>query len=591
VQAKTQKHSEFSRSEEIELLRIIADSVGAQFFIPKTSENESKFVTEADFRAWQSGDRYPSGPGAEASCMIGEKQRFFHWFLEFPDVMKQGGFDCILGNPPYLGGQALRGTFGPAFCKYMQWQYSPAGLSELAVYFLRRAYDLICPHGFVSLITTNSIIDGNIRKDGLEYIVSNGGEINMADSNKQWSGAANLYVSLLAVHKGRWTGLKLLNGQPVQQINTFFEEAEHLSQPMKLVESSNWVYQGSIVLGDGFILTRQQARNIITSCPKNRKVIRKIINGKELTSDPFQKPKRRVIDFFNMTIQEAQQFVEPFEIVSELIRPERMQLKDTPSNKKSRSNWWQYAAFRKSLYSKIRNLPKCFVATATTKYLNFSAMPTDYVFTHAVFVFATDRWDLFSVVQSSLHEVWARKYSGSLETRLRYSPSYCFENFTFPDGLWETVNPALGEIGEQYHSHRKELMEFLELGLTKIYNLFHMKDLNWELVTQVTKNSTVATEGYEALMKLRELHVELDNAVRDAYGWHDLDLEHDLYEIETLPENDRVRYTISPAARSELLKRLFAENQARATAESQSTPPTARNSNSEQSLNLLDDDR
>ena len=64
-------------------------------------------------------------------------------------------------------------------------------------------------------------------------------------------------------------------------------------------------------------------------------------------------------------------------------------------------------------------------------------MPTDYVFTHALYVFTTDRWDLFSVAQSTLHEVWARKYSGSLKQDLRYSPSKCFNTFAFPAGLWQ----------------------------------------------------------------------------------------------------------------------------------------------------------
>jgi hypothetical protein len=63
-------------------------------------------------------------------------------------------------------------------------------------------------------------------------------------------------------------------------------------------------------------------------------------------------------------------------------------------------------------------------------------------------------------------------------------------------------------------------------------------------------------------------------AVRDAYGWQDLPLEHDFYEVETLPENDRVRYAISPAARKELLKRLLAENHRRAAAESAAVAQT-----------------
>lgn len=42
-----------------------------------------------------------------------------------------------------------------------------------------------------------------------------------------------------------------------------------------------------------------------------------------------------------------------------------------------------------------------------------------------------------------------------------------------------------------------------------------------------------------------------------AYGWEDIDLSHDFYEVDYLPENDRVRYTISPDARKEVLKRLL----------------------------------
>ena len=178
------------------------------------------------------------------------------------------------------------------------------------------------------------------------------------------------------------------------------------------------------------------------------------------------------------------------------------------------------------------------------------------------------------MVQSTLHEVWARKYSGSLETRLRYSPSECFDTFAFPAGLWQTADTGLAELGERYHAHRKALMLSLWLGLTTIYNLFHVRNLSPEIVVQVSKkDADTAASGFEALLELRRLHVQLDLAVRDAYGWQDIDLEHGFYEIETLTENDRVRYTISPAARREVLTRLLTENHARAEAEAKKPAP------------------
>jgi len=208
------------------------------------------------------------------------------------------------------------------------------------------------------------------------------------------------------------------------------------------------------------------------------------------------------------------------------------------------------------------------------------SMPSSIIFTEALKIFTTDRWDLYAVMQSNLHEVWARKYSGAIKQDLRYSPTRCFATFAFPERLWQTTNPGLASIGERYHEHRKSLMLSLWLGLTDVYNLFHARDLTPAMVAKVSKKSAEeAARGYNGLLELRRLHVQLDLAVRDAYGWQDLPLDHDFYEVETLAENDRVRYTISPAARKDVLRRLLKLNHERAEAEKAATssPKPKRN--------------
>lgn len=69
------------------------------------------------------------------------------------------------------------------------------------------------------------------------------------------------------------------------------------------------------------------------------------------------------------------------------------------------------------------------------------------------------------------------------------------------------------------------------------------------------------------IFQLRKLHKQMDEAVLEAYGWHEdsnygppINLAHDFYEIDYLPENDRIRFTISPEARKEILKRLLLLN-------------------------------
>ena len=117
-------------------------------------------------------------------------------------------------------------------------------------------------------------------------------------------------------------------------------------------------------------------------------------------------------------------------------------------------------------------------------------------------------------------------------------------------------------------------MQDLCLGLTTTYNLFHTRDLSLAAVGKASKgDSDTAASCLRNLLELRRLHVALDLAVRDAYGWQDLDLAHDFYEVEYLPENDRVRYTISPGARREVLKRLLAENHDRAEVEAATPTP------------------
>jgi DNA-binding GntR family transcriptional regulator len=99
----------------------------------------------------------------------------------------------------------------------------------------------------------------------------------------------------------------------------------------------------------------------------------------------------------------------------------------------------------------------------------------------------------------------------------------------------------LDSIGERYHSYRKQIMLARQEGLTKTYNRFH--DPN---------------ESSEDIQKLRDLHVEMDNAVAEAYGWSDLKLDHGFHETK-----QGLRYTISETARRDVLQRLLKLNHER----------------------------
>jgi hypothetical protein len=515
IRDKKARFEEFSEGGDAFYLSQIAAIPIAQFYLPKTADQRDLHITDGEFREYWTGTRRPQGQASAAAWGVARNKRFFHWFLEFPEIVARGGFDCILGNPPYLGGTYLSGTYGYPFCEYVKWEYQPTGLSELVTFFVRRVYGLLRPNGFTAFITTNSIKDGDIRKDGLEQIVSKGGSINFAIRGIKWPGRANLVVSLIAIFSGRWDKTYVLDNKKVDIISSYLEDYQDAGTPSPLVENSNRVFEGSKFLGDGFMLSGDTADTMLSKDPRLSEVIFPVLNGQDLNTHPQNRPSRQIINFFDWTLETAETYTEAFKHLEETVKLQRqsnLRVANIP--------WWQYERPRTELYQKLKKLIQCFAVARTTKHLNFSAVPTDYVFTDALDIFTTDRWDLYAVVQSTLHEVWARKYSGALKQDLRYSPSKCFDTFPFPAGMWQTANPALAGVGEAYHEHRRGLMRQLWLGLTDIYNLFHAADLSPALVAKVSKQpAAVAEAGYHGLLELRRLHVVLDEAVRDAYGW------------------------------------------------------------------------
>jgi hypothetical protein len=68
------------------------------------------------------------------------------------------------------------------------------------------------------------------------------------------------------------------------------------------------------------------------------------------------------------------------------------------------------------------------------------------VYGHALVVFPLETNSAFCILQSRIHEIWARFFGSSMKDDLRYTPSNCFETFPFPLD-WET-NPTLETVGK-----------------------------------------------------------------------------------------------------------------------------------------------
>ena len=613
--------------EKMALVRLGADLLVAATLHPDKSMRQSKLLAwQSDYSRLMDGmDDLRRGvfrPESQASAdthTLSERlrreadalldgRRPFHWPLELPEVFLEErreapgtqlmldaftselaplfagdsgggvtandspGFSAIVGNPPFQGGQKITGALGVPYRDYLVETLAGGqrGSADLCAYFFLRVGGMLRHDGMSGLVATNTIAQGDTREVGLDQLVARGFSIPRAVPSRPWPGLAAVEVAHIWLRRGAWHGSFTLNDQPVAAISPFLTvPGATIGTPYRLKANEESSFIGSYVLGLGFVLTPEEAAALIAKDSRNCEALFPYLNGEDLNSRPDQSPSRWVINFHDWPLEKAESYPDLMAIVRTKVKPEREKLGvGNPTAKDRSRRWWQFARQTMNLYARIARMERVLVVARITKYIGFVFVPMEQIYNEKIIVVTDDGYVRFAVLQSELHEIWARTYSSTLETRLNYTPSDCFETFPFPACLQaepltqrgkdaeaqseeasETSAPSrlsgfalkLESIGEQYHEHRQHIMRERQEGLTKTYNRFHAPG---ETAADITE--------------LRRLHVELDNAVAATYGWQALDLGHGFHETK-----QGVRYTISEAARRAVLDRLLALNHAR----------------------------
>jgi hypothetical protein len=242
--------------------------------------------------------------------------------------------------------------------------------------------------------------------------------------------------------KSSWAGTRKLNGKTVAYISSHLGEVEAWS-PKKLESNAGLVFQGSITLGDGFLVDEDFVTTALADDPEYEDVLYPYLIGREVYQHPEHEPGRHVINFFDWTEEASRRYSSAFSIVEREVRPER----EKQNGAGAKRAWWLHLRPRPELYHKIgrgelfqshppdwiddsHRLERVIVfATGATKYPCFTMVPNEYIYANTVCVVASDSFGLLGCLSSDIHAVWAFEQGSRLHERLRYTHGDIFETF------------------------------------------------------------------------------------------------------------------------------------------------------------------
>ncbi len=541
-------------SDALGTVRMLGDLVIAAYFGESTDKGRKKAIENVGVKvqSWLSTGQFESElRGMVVDLREGERGvPAFHWEIEFPEVFSREnpGFDCFVGNPPFLGGSRISEDLGPGYAALLQACYADArGKSDLVAYFFRQSFLFTRAKGTLGLVTTNTIREGDTRYTGLRWIRANGGEIFNARRRFRWPGLAAVVVCIVHMCRGSVTTECELDGKRCDKINAYLFPVGADDNPLLLGNNSKYVFSGINPNGRGFVLSPDERK---LYSPRSIAHIKEYIGGEELNDDARLEHQRYIIDVGECDEEYLRSFPELYARLSATVRIQRQ----SAGEERLRRLWWVFSRPARELSKACATVSEVLASSRHTKHLAFGIQPSIRVFSDAVTVFVLPSRIGFAILQSRVHEVWARFFGSSLEDRLRYIPEDCFETFPFPPD-WEH-NQNLEAIGKEYYEFRAALMIKNNEGLTKTYNRFHAPD-----------------ETSAEIKRLRDLHAQMDRAVLDAYGWNDIGPEYDFR-----PQLDEsIRYTWGEETRDEVLARLLECNRVMAAKEAEHAKDAKKN--------------
>ena len=176
----------------------------------------------------------------------------------------------------------------------------------------------------------------------------------------------------------------------------------------------------------------------------SEEVVQPWVNGRDITS------RRRgmwIIDFGDMSSEQAALYEAPFEYVNSNVRPQREKPKSTIAN------WWLHERPRPDMRKALQGINRYLATPRVSKHRLFAWMGSETLSDSAIITFARDDGLHFRGIAIALSRTVGSGDGTQLETWPRYTPTTCFETFPFPRPT-EEQREAIGAAAAELNSLR-----------------------------------------------------------------------------------------------------------------------------------------
>jgi predicted type IV restriction endonuclease len=240
--------------------------------------------------------------------LLDDEERYrinaFDWKAEFADIMKGGGFDAVIGNPPYVRQEELK-----FYKNYFEENFhSYSSISDIYIYFIEKALVILKDSGYFSYIVSNKWLKSNYGYN-LRKNIKNKCIIEIIDfGDLDVFQGASTYPSIIVMkNEGGchhfWA--TIVNSLNISSLNQYIEKNKFLVNKKFLIDS-------------GWILINNEEQRMINKLTSDNEYIslEKYVNKKI-----YYGIKTGLNKAFVISEEEKEFFIKGNSINGELIKP------------------------------------------------------------------------------------------------------------------------------------------------------------------------------------------------------------------------------------------------------------------------------